>query len=176
MYDVERAARSITLSQWTCVHNCHEFQIAVMIKTSLINQYPLRIMTGAKWDHFFDRLRWQPDLSPDRLYESPQKARNVLPLCTKTELIMTEFSVGWLIESVQPMHTQMRYLRITAGLQENKANETHIKTKVLLYIMGLSRGNRFNHDLDACITDPLAVLLCVMDLSYHLSRRWLLDW
>jgi len=71
---------------------------------------------GAKWDHFFDSIALAEKTYHWMIQNgaSPQEARNVLPLCTKTELIMTGILGDWdrLIEmrSAKDAHPQMRYL------------------------------------------------------------------
>ena len=71
---------------------------------------------GAKWDHFFDSIALAEKTYHWMIQNgaSPQEARNVLPLCTKTELIMTGILGDWdrLIEmrSAKDAHPQMQYL------------------------------------------------------------------
>lgn len=71
---------------------------------------------GAKWDHFFDSIALAEKTYHWMIQNgaSPQEARNVLPLCTKTELIMTGMLGDWdrliKMRSAKDAHPQMRYL------------------------------------------------------------------
>ncbi len=85
---------------------------------TFINPVPFEGYLGGmkKWGIFFDAVNAAEKAYKQLIKEgaSPQEARNVLPLCTKTELIMTGILGDWdrLIEmrSAKDAHPQMRYL------------------------------------------------------------------
>lgn len=103
--------RVMGVSQESTRYCCYDKGITV------INPIPFENYDGgAKWDHFFDSIALAEKTYHWMIQNgaSPQEARNVLPLCTKTELIMTGILGDWdrLIEmrSAKDAHPQMQYL------------------------------------------------------------------
>lgn len=103
--------RIMGVSQESTRYCCYDKNI------TFINPIPFENYDrGAKWDRFFDSIALA-----ERTYHwmiqngvSPQEARNVLPLCTKTELIMTGMLSDWdrliKMRSAKDAHPQMQYL------------------------------------------------------------------
>jgi thymidylate synthase ThyX len=85
---------------------------------TFINPIPLEGYLGGmkKWGIFFDAVNAAEKAYKQLIKEgaSPQEARNVLPLCTKTELIMTGMLGDWdrliKMRSAKDAHPQMQYL------------------------------------------------------------------
>jgi len=85
---------------------------------TFINPIPLEGYLGGmkKWGIFFDAVNAAEKAYKQLIKEgaSPQEARNVLPLCTKTELIMTGVLGDWdrliKMRSAKDAHPQMQYL------------------------------------------------------------------
>ncbi len=103
--------RVMGVSQESTRYCCYDKDI------TFINPIPFENYDrGAKWDHFFDSIALAEKTYHWMIQNgaSPQEARNVLPLCTKTELIMTGILGDWdrLIEMrlAKDAHPQMRYL------------------------------------------------------------------
>ena len=103
--------RVMGVSQESTRYCCYDKDI------TFINPMPFEEYNrGAKWDHFFDSIALAEKTYHWMIQNgaSPQEARNVLPLCTKTELIMTGILGDWdrLIEmrSAKDAHPQMQYL------------------------------------------------------------------